>query len=96
MIENIENLILDHLCAIRGDTASRQDGMDELKARMSNLESAMIAVKRQISIGDEVDARQQVFLDLIIRRLDRIERCLDRQDNQRRYDAGVVRGLMLP
>jgi hypothetical protein len=34
-------------------------------------------VKREVTQGDEVDARQQVLLDRIIKRIERIERRLE-------------------
>lgn len=81
MADEIDNLVLEHLKAIRNelrDFRSRfDDEMDDLKTRMSSLEAAMVTVKREVNYGDEVDARQQVSLDKIIKRLDRIERRLE-------------------
>lgn len=77
MTENIENLILEHLRVIRSEVTAMRESIDELKARMSSLEAAMIAVKREVSIGDEVDGRQQVSLDRIVKRIERIERRLE-------------------
>ena len=37
----------------------------------------MVLVKREVSAGDETDARQQVTLDRLLDRIDRIERRLD-------------------
>ena len=81
MAEEIDNLVLEHLKALRNDLRDFRsrfdDEMDDLKTRMSSLEGAMVTVKREVNYGDEVDARQQVSLDKIIKRLDRLERRLE-------------------
>jgi uncharacterized protein (UPF0335 family) len=77
MTENVENLIVEHLRHIRGRVDRIAEDMGDLKHRMSSLESAMVLVKREVSAGDETDARQQVSLDRLLDRIDRIERRLD-------------------
>ena len=81
MTENTENLLLEMLKGLRNEVRDFrvrfENDMDDLKARMSSLESAMVGVKREVTQGDEVDARQQVLLDRIIKRLERIERRLE-------------------
>lgn len=81
MTDEKNNLVLEHLKAIRNELRDFRgrfdDEMDDLKTRISSLEAAMVTVKREVNFGDEVDARQQVSLDKIIRRLDRIERRLE-------------------
>jgi len=74
MTDAIENLIIDHLRHIRGRVDRIAEDMSELKLRMSGIETSMTLVKREITAGDETDARQQVSLDRVIERLDRIER----------------------
>lgn len=54
--------------------------MSDLKHRMSSLESAMVSVKHEVAHGDETDARQQVIIDKIIDRIQRIERRLELND----------------
>lgn len=49
MAENVENLILEHLRHIRGRVDQIADDMSELKHRMSSLEHAMVAVKREVA-----------------------------------------------
>jgi hypothetical protein len=44
---------------------------------MSSLESAMVSVKHEVAHGDETDARQQVTLDKLVERIQRIERRLE-------------------
>ena len=77
-IENIESLVLEHLRHIRGKVDQISDDIADLKARMSSLESSMVAVKREVNNGEDVDARQQVSLDKIIRRIERLEARLER------------------
>ena len=51
--------------------------MTDVKLRLSSLESAMVHVKCELTSGDETDARQQVSLDRLADRIERIERRLD-------------------
>ena len=44
---------------------------------MSSLESAMVGVKRDVNHGEDVDARQQVSLDKLLKRIERIESRLE-------------------
>ena len=77
MTENMENLIIEHLRHIRARVDRNAEDMSDLKLRLSNVESAMVHVKREASSGDETDARQQVSLDRLADRIERIERRLD-------------------
>ena len=80
MTADIENLVLEHLRHIRARADQIADDVAELKLRMSGLESAMVLVKREVSHGDETDARQQITLDKLAARVERIERRLDLRD----------------
>ncbi|PZN86462.1 MAG: hypothetical protein DM484_00870 [Candidatus Methylumidiphilus alinenensis] len=77
MNENVENLVLEHLRHIRGRVDQIADDVGDLKQRMSGLESAMSLVRREVALGDETDARQQVTLDKLNVRIERIERRLE-------------------
>ena len=77
MSDNVENIILEHLRHIRSRVDQISDDMSDLKHRMSSLESAMVLIKHEIAHSDETDARQQVTLDKIIDRIQRIERRLE-------------------
>lgn len=77
MSDNIGNLILEHLRHIRGKVDQIASDMDDLKARMSSLEASMVSVKREVNHGDEVDARHQVSLDKLSKRIERIETRLE-------------------
>ena len=76
-MENIESLVLEHLRHIRGKVDQISEDIDDLKARMSSLESSMVTVKREVNNGEDVDARQQVSLDKILRRIERLEARLE-------------------
>jgi hypothetical protein len=81
MSENVDNLILEMLKGLRGEVKDfrvrYEEDMDDLKARMSSLESSMVSVRRDVNHGEDVDARQQVSLDKIIKRIERIEHRLE-------------------
>lgn len=81
MTDNVENLLLEMLKGLRNDLkefrSRYEDDMDDLKARMTSLESSMIGVKREINHGDETDARQQVSLDKLVKRIEKIEHRLE-------------------
>ncbi len=77
MSDNVESIILEHLRHIRSRVDQISDDMSDLKHRMSSLESAMVLIKHEIAHSDETDARQQVTLDKIIDRIQRIEKRLE-------------------
>lgn len=58
MTESIENLIVEHLRHIRGRVDQIADDVTDLKHRMSSLEQSMVLEKREVTAGDETDARQ--------------------------------------
>ena len=74
MTENIDNLVLEHLRHIRAKVDQTADDVRDLKGRISSLEESMVSVRYEVVHGAEVDARQQLSLDKIVQRLDRIER----------------------
>jgi len=77
MTEKAENLILEHLRHIRSRVDQIADDVGDLKQRISELESAMNLVRREVALGDEIDARQQIALDKLQNRIERIERRLE-------------------
>jgi hypothetical protein len=66
MTENLDSLVLEHLRHIRGRVDQIGEDILNLKHRMSSLESAMVGVKREVTSGDETDARQQVSIDRLV------------------------------
>jgi len=77
MADNFANLMLEPLRHIRFRVDQIADDMIDLKHRMSSLESAMITVNHELAHGDETDALQQVTLDNLADRIQRIETRLD-------------------
>lgn len=76
MTAEIENIVLEHLRHIRGRVDQIADDVSDLKQRMTGLEVSMSLIKREVSYGDEVDTRQQITLDKLLSRIERIERRL--------------------
>lgn len=77
MSESVDSLVLEHLRHIRNRVDQIADDMTDVKHRLSSLETAMVLVKREVVSGDETDARQQVTIDRLVERIERIERRLD-------------------
>ena len=77
MTADVENLVLEHLRHIRARVDQIADDVTDLKLRMSGLENAMVLVRREIAHGDETDARQQISLDRLAARVERLERRLE-------------------
>ena len=46
MTENVENLVLEHLRAIRADVSGIRDDVREIKHRLTSLEGAVAGIKR--------------------------------------------------
>ena len=76
-MENVENIILEHLRHIRNRVDQIAEDMQDMKHRMSSLATGVVSVKRDIAAGDDTDARQQVSLDKILERILRIEKRLE-------------------
>jgi tetrahydromethanopterin S-methyltransferase subunit G len=81
MSENIENLVLEHLRALRNEVAGLRTEMHEefreVKLRLGSVETAVVAVRRDSAdqMGDVV--RQQLRIDQLAERLDRLERRME-------------------
>lgn len=81
MSENIENLILEHLRMLRNELAGLRTEMHEefrdVKLRLGSVESAVVSVRRDSTdqMGDVV--RQQLRIDQLAERLERLERRLE-------------------
>jgi archaellum component FlaC len=68
---------LEHLRDIRGRVDLIADDMKDVKHKLSTLESSLSLVRREIIVGDETGSRQQIAIDRIMDRLERIENCLE-------------------
>ncbi|MBM4182419.1 MAG: hypothetical protein FJ209_12825 [Betaproteobacteria bacterium] len=81
MSENLDNLILEHLRMLRNEVAALRtemhDEFRDVKLRLGSVESAVVAVRRDSTdqMGDAL--RQQMRIDQLAERLERIERRLE-------------------
>lgn len=80
MTDNIENLVLEHLRAIRADLGDVKELMARMESRMGSLELAVAGLRRDIAhmYGDIVE--QNVRCDQFHGRLERRERRLELRD----------------
>ncbi len=70
----IENLLLEHMKAIRGSLARLENDMQDVKARLLTLESYQAA-------SHVDDVRKSTRLDDLDKRLNRVETRLELRDN---------------
>ena len=81
MTENVENIVIEHLKALRSDVQTLRSEMHvefkDVKLRMSSVETAIVSMKHELADtrGDYV--RQQVNIDALIERIQRIEKRLE-------------------
>ena len=84
MTENVENRVLEHLCAIRIDVSAIKDDVREIKHRITSLVGAVAGLKRHQAASYADTADQHARYDRLAERVERIERRLEIQDG----DAG--------
>lgn len=81
MTENVENLIIEHLKALRNELRELREANtaehNDIKARLSHIDAELIAIKRGNLETDSEVARQQVSLDGLLQRIQKIERRLE-------------------
>ena len=77
MTENIENLIVEHLRAIRGDVANIKQDMSEVRVRLTSIDERLTLVEKGVANVHGDLAIVQTCLD---RQSDRIERIENRFD----------------
>lgn len=81
MSDNVENLILEHLRALRSEIQTLRTEMHtefkDLKYCISSIEGAMVSMKHESAdiCGDYF--RQQISIDNIVERIQRIEKRLE-------------------
>ena len=77
MADNVENLILEHLRAIRADISGIKEDVREIKQRLTSLETAVAGLRRDNAnlYSNVID--QQARYDRLAERVERIERRLD-------------------
>ena len=71
MTDNIENLILEHLRAIRADIGDVKEDVREIKQQITSLETAVAGLRHDRHLyGDVID--QQARYDRLAERVERI------------------------
>ena len=76
-MENVDNLILEHLRAIRADIAGMRDDIREVKQRLSNVESGIGSLKRDTADLYTENAAQHARYDRLADRIEKIEKRLE-------------------
>ncbi len=77
MNDNVGNLVLEHMKRFQASLDRMEGKLSDLTNRMSNVESGMASVIQHLGHLAAADAAQQISIDRINDRLDRIERRLD-------------------
>ena len=81
MVDNVENLVLEHLRALRAGQDRIESELRDLKERVSVVETGLNGVRRDLVALAEADARLQVSIDRLGDRADRIEKRLELREN---------------
>ena len=77
MSDNVDNLVLEHLRALRGGQDRIESELLAVAAQLTGLEASTAAGRRDSAHNYEEIIRQQSSIDQIKARIDRIERRLD-------------------
>lgn len=77
MTEQIDSIILEHLKAIRAELAEIKADTSDIKLRLHSVDTSVIELRRNDVHLFEDDARQQVTLDRLLDRIQRIEKRLE-------------------
>lgn len=81
MTANIENIIIEHLKALRNDVrefrSETTQQFDDVKLRMQQVEAHVAGLRRDVSLVHDDIAVIHVRLDHIEKRVERVERRLD-------------------
>jgi len=75
--ENVENLMLEHLKRFQATLERMDRRQDEFINRLGGIEGAVVSIMQRLAHLSAADAAQQLALDNVGRRLDRIERRLE-------------------
>ncbi|MEO7178927.1 MAG: hypothetical protein ABIW83_08785 [Allosphingosinicella sp.] len=77
MAENVENIMLEHLKRFQATLERVERKLDDLTGRVANLEGSLASVIQHLGHLAGADAAQQLGIDNVSLRLDRIERRLE-------------------
>lgn len=76
-MENVEKPILEHLRALRADSAGIREDIQEIKQRLTGLEGAVSGVTRDLGDLYPENASQHIRYDRLAARIEKIERRLE-------------------
>jgi uncharacterized coiled-coil protein SlyX len=77
MVETVENLMLEHLKRFQAGQDRLERKLDEVTRRLSNLEAGQATIIQHLGHLSSADAQQQLSVDGLNQRLERIERRLE-------------------
>ncbi len=77
MTDNVDNLLLEHLKAIRADIGTIKMDLKENTTRLGRIEVAVAGLRRDIAHNEEATAEQSLRIDRIADRVERIEKRLE-------------------
>ena len=77
MTENVENIVLEHLRALRAGQDRIEKGLKKVKQRLTGVETGIAGLRRDNLGTQEDNYRQKTVIDAIQDRLQRIEKCLE-------------------
>lgn len=77
MNTNVENLVLEHLRALRGESAETRTDVREIKTRLGSIESSLARVGRDTAqnYSEQIEDRHRI--DALLERIKRIEQRLE-------------------
>lgn len=73
----VENLILEHLRGMRGGQDRIEHELREIKNRITSLEAGVAGIRRDAAHDNDKIVQQQIGLDQLTERLERIEKRLE-------------------
>jgi len=77
MSDNVDNLILEHLRGMRAGQDRIEQELREIKNRITSLESGVAGIRRDAAHDNDKIVNQQIGLDHLSERLERIEKRLE-------------------
>ena len=76
-MENVENIIIEHLRAIRADIGAIKDDVREVKTRLTHLETGIASLKRDSAHQYDETASSNARYDRLSESLERLEKRLE-------------------
>jgi septal ring factor EnvC (AmiA/AmiB activator) len=73
----MENIVLEHLRAIRSDIGAMKDDLRQLTTRMGHVEIGVAGLRRDIAHSEQFVAESSVRYDQLRERIERIEKRLE-------------------